>query len=76
MYRFFAKPGMEVTVFMFLSDDVVWASLRYSAEEILRNLRHTNVVIGAHVTVKARIHLYGFIDTTKAVLYCDTNSVI
>ena len=44
------------------SDDVVWISWQYSADERVPSLRHTNEVIGAYVTAGARIHLYGFLD--------------
>ena len=33
LYRFLATPGNEVAALMFASDDVVWASWRYIAEE-------------------------------------------
>ena len=57
LYRFLATPGIEVAALMFASDDVVWESWRYIAEEKVPNLRHTNEVIGAYVTSVARIHL-------------------
>ena len=42
---------------VFASDDVVWLSLKLSAEENVTYLTHTNEVIGAYVTAGARIHL-------------------
>ena len=77
LYRFLTTPVIEVATLMFASDDVVWASWRYIAEEKVTNLRHTNVLIGAYVTAGARIHLYGYLDRLqKRTLYCDTDSVI
>ena len=77
LYRFLATPGIEVANLMFASDEVVWASWRYIAEEKVPNLRHTNEVIGAYVTAGARIHLYAYLDKLqKRALYCDTDSVI
>jgi hypothetical protein len=76
-YRFLATPGIEVAGLVFASNDVVFASWRYTTEEIVPNLRHTNEVICAYVTVGARIHLYKFLDRLhQRALYCDTDSVI
>ena len=62
---------------MFASDEVVWASWRYIAEEKVPNLRHTNEVIGAYVTAGARIHLYAYLEKLqKRAIYCDTDTVI
>ena len=47
LYRFLSTPGIEVAALVFASDDVVWASWRYIAEENVHNLRQTNEVIGA-----------------------------
>ena len=58
LYRFLAMPGIEVTNFMFANHDVVWISWKYTAEERVPSLRHTNEVIGAYVTAGASIHLY------------------
>jgi len=58
LYRFLATPGIEVANLVFASDDVVWASWRFVAEEEIPSLRHTNEVIGAYVTAGARLHLY------------------
>jgi len=61
----------------FASDDVVYISWKYSAEEDVPNLRHTNKVIGAYVTAGARIHLYRYLDRLREnAMYCDTDSVI
>ena len=46
LYRFLSTPGIEVAALMFSSDNVVWASWRYIAEEMVPNLRY-NIVIGA-----------------------------
>jgi len=62
LYRFLVTPGAEVQNMLFASDDVVWISWQYSADERVPSLRHTNEVIGAYVTAGARIHLYGFLD--------------
>ena len=59
---------------LFVSDDVVWISWQYSADERVSSLRHTNEVIGAYVTVGARIHLYGFLDKLQEnAVYTDTD---
>ena len=77
LYRFLAKPGIELAALMFASDDVVWDSWRYIAEENVPNLRHTNEVIGGYVTAGARIHLYGYRDSLQErVLYCDSDWII
>jgi hypothetical protein len=61
----------------FANDDVVWKSWQHAANERVPSLRHTNEVIGAYVTVGARIHLYGFLDKLQEkVIYTDTNYVI
>jgi len=62
---------------VFASDDVVWVSWKYGAEEVVLILRHTNEVIGAYVTAGARIHLYRYLDRLREnAIYCDTDSVI
>jgi hypothetical protein len=62
---------------VFASDELVCSSWRYTAEEKVPNLRHTNEVIGAFGTSGARIHLYKYIDRLKQkALYCDTDFVI
>jgi hypothetical protein len=76
LYRFLAMPGIEVTSLMFASDDVVWASWRFIAEEKIPSLRHTKDVLGAYVTSSARIHLYCYLDRLEEkALCCDTDSV-
>ena len=41
------------------------------------SLRHTNEVIGAYVTARARTHLYRYLDQLREkALYCKTDSVI
>ena len=42
-----ATPGIEMSNVAFASDVVVWLSCKLSAEERVRNLRHTKEVIGA-----------------------------
>jgi len=77
LYNFQSVPGIEVTNLAFASDDVVWISWKHSAEEHVRNLRHTNEVIGAYVTAGARMHLYLYLDRLgERTIYCDTDSVI
>jgi hypothetical protein len=61
----------------FASDDVVWLSSNYAAEEHVQSMRHTNDVIGAYVTAGERIHLYrNFDKLQERAIYCDTDSVI
>ena len=77
LYRFVATPGIEVATLTFASDDVVWASWRFIAEEDIPNLRHTNEVIGAYVTDGARLHLYSYLDKLQErMIYCDTVSFL
>jgi hypothetical protein len=76
LYRFLATPGIEVANLLFASDAVVWASWRYTDEDI-PSLRQTNEVIGAFVTAGARLHLYSFLDRLQEkALYCNTDSVL
>jgi len=75
LYRFLVTPGVEVQNVLFASDDVVWISWQYSADERVPSLRHTNEVIGAYVTAGDLIHLYGFLDKLQEkAIYADTNS--
>ena len=77
LYRFLVTPGFEVIILLFASDEVVWVSWRFIAEEQIPNLKHTNEVIGAYVTAGARIHLYRYLDTLQErALYSDTDSVL
>jgi hypothetical protein len=77
LYKFPATPRIEVLNLAFASDDVVWLSWKYAAEERVPSLRHTNEVIGAYVTAGARIHLYRYLDRLQErAIYCDTDSVI
>jgi hypothetical protein len=76
LYRFLSTPGVEVANLLFASDAFVWASWRYTDEENIPSLRHTNEVIGAFVTAGARLHLCSFLDRLQEkALYCDTDSV-
>jgi hypothetical protein len=52
-----AIPRIEVMCLIFASNDVVWLSWKFAAEEIAPSLRHTKEVIGAYVITGARIHL-------------------
>jgi hypothetical protein len=77
LYGFLTIPGIEVLNMAFASDDVVWLSWKYAAEEHVQPLRHTNEVIGAYVTAGAKIHLYRYLDRLQErAIYCDTDSVI
>ena len=77
LYRFLATPGIEVVHLVFANDEVVWVSWKFTAEERVPSLRHTNEEIGAYVTTVARIHLYRHLDRLQEMaIYCDTNSVI
>ena len=56
LYIFLATPGVEVTNMAFASEDVVWLPWKITADERVRNLHHTNDVIGAEEqTVTVRI---------------------
>jgi hypothetical protein len=75
-YRFLATPGIEVTNLLFASVAVFWSSWRYTDEENIPILRHTNEVIGAFVTACAHLHLYSCLDRLQEKpLYCNTDSV-
>jgi hypothetical protein len=77
LYRFLATPGIEMMSLLFASEDVVWLSWKFAAEEITPSIRHKNEVIGAYVTTGARIHLYRYLDLLQErALYCDTDSVL
>ena len=77
LYRFLAKPCVEVTNLMFANDDTVWISWKFTAEELVPSLRHTKEVIGAYVTAGARIHLYQYLDRVREkVLYSDSDSML
>jgi hypothetical protein len=76
LYRFLVMPGIEVMNLLFSSDDVVWASWRFIAEEKIPCLRHTKEFLGAFVASAARMHLYSYLDHLQEnALYCDTDSV-
>jgi hypothetical protein len=77
LYRFLTTPGIELVSLMFASDEVVWVSWRFSDEEKIPNVKHTNEVLGAYVTAGARLRLYHFLDIPQEnALYCDTDSII
>jgi len=75
LYGFLSTPGIEV-MNVFASDEVIWISWKYGAEEDVPILRHTNEVTRAYVTAEARIHLYRYLDRLQEnAIYCDTDSV-
>ena len=77
LHRFLSTPGIEVANLVFASDNVVWASWSFVAEEEIPSLHHTNNVIGAYVTAGARLHLYSYLDRLQErAIYCDTDSVV
>jgi len=77
LYRFLVTPGIEVTNLLFVSDEAVWMSWIYAADEKAPNLKHTNEVIAAYVTAGARMHLYKYLDRLgERALYCDTDSLL
>jgi len=77
LYRFLAKPGIEVTRLLFAGDSVCWISWRHVYEARSPSLRHTNETIASFVTAGARLHLYRYLDKLKEhAVYCDTGSVI
>ena len=77
LYRFLATPGIEVVNLVFASDDVVWASCFFVAEKENPSLHHRNEVIGAYLTVGARLHLYSYLERLqKWAIYCDTDRVV
>jgi len=75
IYRSLYTPGIEVANLVIASDDVVWASWRFVAEEGIPCLRHTYE--GAYVTAGACLHLYSYLDRLQErAIYCDTDSVV
>ena len=77
LYRFLATPGIEVVHLVFANDEVVWVSWKFTAEERVPSLRHTNEVIGAYVIAGARIHQSRHLDRLQEkAICCDTDSVI
>ena len=77
LYRCLVTPGFEVASMTFASDEVVWASWRFTEEERIPNLRHTNEVIGAYVKAGVHLHLYYYLDKLQErAIYCHTESVI
>jgi len=77
LYMFLATAGIEVANLMFASDDVVWVTWRLMAEEQIPSLRRTNEVIGAYVTVGARMHLCSYLDRLQErALDFDTDSIM
>jgi len=77
LYKFLATPAIEVINIVFVNDELVWVSWKFTAEERVRSLCHTNEVIGAYVTAGARIHIYRHLERPQEkAIYCDTDSVI
>jgi hypothetical protein len=62
LYRFLATPGIEVIQLVFANDEIDWVPWKFTAEERVPSLRHTNEVISVYVTAGARIHLYRHLD--------------
>jgi hypothetical protein len=76
LYRFLATPEIEVTNITFVGEEACCVSWRFSAQEDIPSLRHTNEIIGCYVTAGARINLYSYLDSLKEkAIYCDTDSV-
>jgi len=77
LYGFLATPGVGVLNLAFASDEVVYISWKYDAEEDVPNLHHTNEVIRAYLTTGAKIYFYRFLDRLREkAKYCETDSVI
>jgi hypothetical protein len=78
LFRFLAKPRIQMTNLLFAGEEVVWVTWKYAEEEEnIPVLRHTNEVISAYVTTRARLKLYKYLDLLKErAIYCDTDSVI
>ena len=77
LYRFLATPGIKVMNLMFANDDVVWVSWRFTAEERVPTLLHTNQVIGPYVSAGASFHLSKYLERIQErVFYCDTDSIL
>ena len=61
---------------VFANNEVVWVLWKFTAEERVPSMRHTNEVIGAYVAAGA-IHMYSHLDRLQEkAIYCDTDSVI
>ena len=59
-----------------MAPDIICVSWLFIAGESVPNVRHSNKVIGAYVTVEAWVHLYHYLDRPQQrALYCDTDSV-
>ena len=53
------------------------ASWRYTAEEQIQRLRHSNEDINAFVACGGRMELYSYLDRLgERALYCDKDSVL
>ena len=75
-YRLLATPVIEFVNLLFASYTVVWASWKYTAEENVPKLRHTNEVVGACVICAGRMKLYTCLDRLgERALYCDKDNV-
>jgi hypothetical protein len=62
LYRLLTTPEIGVTTLLFCSDEFVWTSWRYTDEENVHTLRHTNDVFGSYVTGGARLRLYSYLN--------------
>jgi hypothetical protein len=73
LYSFLATPGVEVMNLMFASDSFVRSSFRYTEEEQVPSLRHSNDVVAAYVACGSRMHLYAHLDKNRErAVYCYT----
>jgi hypothetical protein len=75
-YELLTSPGIEFTNLIFPNEEVAWVSWKYSEVNVTTG-KNVNVAVAAYVTTQARLKLYGYLsELGKAVLYCDTDSVI
>ena len=78
LYRFLAKPTIEVMNVLFAGGEVVRATWKYAEEDqMMPVLHHTKELIEAYVTTGACRKLYIYLDALKErALFCDTDSVL
>jgi len=53
-----------------------WVSWKFTAEERVPSLRHTNEVNGAYVNAGARIHLYRLLDRLQKMRFIVTQILL
>jgi len=58
LYGFLSTSCKEARTLCFSSDDLVWISWKYGAEEDVPIQRNRNEVVRVYFTAGARIHLY------------------